>query len=124
MSRCVGWFRAWRNRRMRRNSQYRLTLRFERTACGRRQFIMRVHVLIKGICIGDHLIAEDLMVSTDPCSIALRFRQGEREQIEIKAGTQTAGRPDTAISIVEIPVRRGQAVSEIWCRCEFSPTRI
>src|SRR2546421_483531 len=46
---CVGWFRAWRNRRMRRNSQYGLTLRFERTACRRRQFVMRFHVLIKGI---------------------------------------------------------------------------
>src|SRR5438552_5965192 len=33
---CVGWFRARRNRRMRRNSQYRLTLRFERTSCWRR----------------------------------------------------------------------------------------
>src|SRR5438270_1251567 len=26
---CVGWLRAWRNRRIRRNSQYRLTLRLE-----------------------------------------------------------------------------------------------
>src|SRR5882757_8657454 len=109
---------------MRRNSQYRLTLRFERTACGRRQFIMRVHVLIKAIGIDDHLIAEDLVVSTQPHPVTLRLGQGEREQIEIKAGTQTAGRPDTAISIVEIPVCWGQSVSEIWCRCEFSPTRI
>jgi len=50
------------------NSQYRLTLRFERTGCGRRQFIVRVHVLIKGNRHRRHLIAEDLMVSTDPCS--------------------------------------------------------
>src|SRR5439155_1032193 len=60
---CVGWFRAWRNRRMRRNSQYRLTLRFERTGCRRRQFVMRFHVLIKPVSIDDHLIAEDLVVS-------------------------------------------------------------
>src|SRR5206468_302634 len=61
---CVGWFRARRNRRMRRNSQYRLTLRFERTSCWRRQFVVRRHVLVKAICIDDHLIAEDLVVTT------------------------------------------------------------
>jgi len=32
----IGWFRAWRNRRMRRKCPYRLTLRFERTSCWRR----------------------------------------------------------------------------------------
>src|SRR4029077_14686845 len=71
MSGCVGWFRAWRNRRMRRNSQYRLTLRFERTTCGRRQFIARFPVLIKPVSIDDHLIAKDLVVGTEPNAVAL-----------------------------------------------------
>src|SRR5438034_10310985 len=124
MSGRVGWFRAWRNRRMRWNSQYGLTLCLKRAGGWRRQFIMRRHVLVKAICIDDHLIAEDLVVTTQPHPITLRFRERGREQIEIKAGTQTAGRPDTVISIVEIPVCRGQPVSKIGCRCEFGPTRI
>src|SRR5439155_3746948 len=124
MSGCVGWFRAWRNRRMRRNSQYRLTLRFERTTCGRRQFIVRFHVLIKPVSIDDQLIAKDLVVGTEPNAVALRLREGERELIEVESRAQTAGRPDTPIGQVEIGVCRGQSVSKIWCRCEFSPTRI
>src|SRR4029077_5944513 len=71
MSGRVRWFRAWRNRRMRRNSQYRLTLCLERSGPGTRQFIVRVHPLIKAVRIGDHLIAKDLVVTAQPHPIAL-----------------------------------------------------
>src|SRR5262249_6326412 len=82
----VRWLCAWRNRRMRRNSQYCLTLCLERTGCRRCQFIVCCHVLIKAVCIEDHLVAKDLVVTTQPQPITLRFRERGREQIEIKAG--------------------------------------
>jgi hypothetical protein len=68
---CVGWLRAWRDRRIRRNSQYGLTLRLERAGCRSCQFVVRFHVLIKAVRIDDHLIAKDLVVTTQPHPIAL-----------------------------------------------------
>src|SRR5947207_14460887 len=52
---CVGWLRAWRNWRMRRNGQCGLSQELEGTTCWSCQSVVRLHVLIERGRIGAHM---------------------------------------------------------------------
>ena len=63
--------------RARRNGENGLTLGLKWAGGGRRQLIVRFHVLIKHVGVENHLIPEDLAVGTEVTAVALRLREGK-----------------------------------------------
>src|SRR6266404_5937512 len=63
--------------------------RLEIAGCVWREFITRLHIVIKKVTIKLELIVTDLIAKSGVAAPVFLFRKGTRELIEVKAGQQT-----------------------------------
>src|SRR5437868_4950873 len=90
VSRRVRWLSSRCNRRIRRNGQDHLTGGLEGSGGGRRQFVMRLDILIHEVAVKDRLISTEFVLEIRVTAPAFRTRERQRELVKVESIGATA----------------------------------